>query len=45
MAVAVLVHAKDEQARTFHEQVGFESSPIDPLQLMLLMKDVRKVIK
>jgi len=42
---AILVHAKNEQAREFYEKVGFEPSPLDPLQLMLLMKDVRKAIK
>ena len=42
---AILVHAKDDGARAFYEKIGFESSPLDPLQLMLLMKDVRKTIK
>lgn len=39
-ARALLVHAKDDQARTFYEHFDFESSPSDPLHLMLLMKDV-----
>jgi hypothetical protein len=39
------VHVNDEQAKTFYENAGFESSPLDPLQLMLLMKDARKSIK
>jgi GNAT superfamily N-acetyltransferase len=40
-ARAVLVHAIDEGARKFYEHFGFERSPIDELQLMLLMKDLR----
>ena len=37
----LLVHAKDDDARTFYVHHGFESSPIDDLTLMLLMADVR----
>lgn len=40
-ARAVLVHAIDEQARKFYEHFGFERSPIDEFELMLLMKDLR----
>lgn len=40
-ARAVLVHAADEQARGFYERFGFEPSPVDELELMLLMKDLR----
>ena len=43
-ARAVLVHAIDEQARTFYEHFGFEPSPVHDLQLMLLMKDLRKAL-
>jgi predicted N-acetyltransferase YhbS len=39
---AILVHAKDSQARRFYERFDFESSPLDPLQLLLLVKDARK---
>ena len=41
---AIFVHAKDEGARKFYSHFGFESSPIDPLKLMLLIKDIRKSI-
>lgn len=41
-ARAVLVHAIDEPAKQFYLHFGFESSPIHELQLMLLMKDLRK---
>ena len=40
-ARAVLVHAIDEGARKFYEHFGFERSPVDELELMLLMKDLR----
>ena len=40
---AIFVHAKDEKAQDFYEHFGFELSPINPLKLMLLNKDVRKI--
>ena len=40
----VLVHAKDVQAKNFYEKIGFEPSPIDPLHLYLLIKDIKKTI-
>jgi len=43
-ARAVLVHAIDEQARKFYEHFDFEPSPVHDLQLMLLMKDLRRVL-
>lgn len=42
---ALLVHAKDEKVRTFYEQYGFEASPLEPLQLLLLLKDARKTLR
>jgi GNAT superfamily N-acetyltransferase len=42
---AVLVHAIDEPARRFYLHFGFEESPVDPYQLLLLLKDLRKAIK
>ena len=44
-ARAVLVHAIDEQARKFYEHFDFEPSPVHDLQLMLLMKDLRKALE
>lgn len=44
-ARAVLVHAIDEQAKKFYEHFDFEPSPIHELQLMLLMKDLRKALE
>jgi hypothetical protein len=40
-ARAVLVHAIDRDARRFYEHFGFERSPVDEFELMLLMKDLR----
>lgn len=42
---AILVHAKDEPARKFYERFGFEESPTAPFQLMLLLKDAKKVLE
>jgi GNAT superfamily N-acetyltransferase len=42
---AVMVHAIDEDARKFYEHFEFERSPVDPYQLLLLMKDLRKAIE
>jgi GNAT superfamily N-acetyltransferase len=39
---AVLVHAIDDAARRFYLHFGFEKSPVDPYQLLLLLKDLRK---
>lgn len=41
---ALFVHAKDDKVRSFYERFGFESAPIDPLKLMLLIKDARKTV-
>ena len=41
---AVLVHAIDEPARRFYLHFGFEESPVNPYQLLLLLKDLRKAI-
>ena len=42
---AVLVHAIDEHARAFYERFEFERCPDDELHLMLMMKDLRKLLK
>ena len=41
---AVLVHAIDEAARRFYLHFEFEVSPVDPYQLLLLLKDLRRAI-
>lgn len=43
-ARALLVHAKDDEARAFYEHFNFEPSPVDEMQLMLLMKDLRAAL-
>jgi len=42
---AVLVHAIDARAREFYLKFGFSPSPIDEMQLMLLMKDLRSFLR
>lgn len=39
---AVLVHAKNAHVKKFYEDIGFEPSPIEPLHLYLLTKDIKK---
>jgi GNAT superfamily N-acetyltransferase len=41
---ALVVHAKDENARPFYEHFGFISSPTDPLHLYLLLKDIKHIV-
>lgn len=41
---ALVVHAKDDAARTFYERYDFIPSPTDPLHLFTLLKDVRKAV-
>jgi hypothetical protein len=40
----VVVHAKSDDAARFYERFGFETSPTDPRHLVLLMKDLRKLL-
>jgi GNAT superfamily N-acetyltransferase len=42
-ARAVLVHAKDDQAKGFYEHFNFEPSPSDPYHLLLIMKDLLRI--
>lgn len=42
---ALVVHAKNEEARRWYEQFDFEASPTDPLHLFLLLKDLKKLLK
>lgn len=41
---ALLVHAIDEGARRFYLHFNFEPAPVDPMHLMLLMKDLRALV-
>jgi GNAT superfamily N-acetyltransferase len=40
-ALAILVHALDDEAAAFYRKFGFEPSPLDSKQLLLLMKELR----
>jgi predicted N-acetyltransferase YhbS len=42
---AVLVHAINESARSFYVRFGFTPTAIDDLRLILLMKDLRALLK
>ena len=41
---ALLVHAKDHHATRSYQHFDFISSPSDPLHLLILLKDVRKLL-
>lgn len=40
----LLVHAKDDAARRWYQSWDFESSPSDPHHLVLMLKDLRKLL-
>jgi hypothetical protein len=40
-----LVHAFDDNARSFYERWGFEASQTDPLNLQMLFKHIRKSLE
>ena len=40
----LLVHALNDKARAFYEHFGFEPSSSDPMNLQLLVKDIRLVL-
>jgi predicted N-acetyltransferase YhbS len=44
-ARAILVHAIDDEAASFYREFGFDPSPLNSKQLMLLMKDLRATLK
>jgi GNAT superfamily N-acetyltransferase len=43
-ARAVLVHANDDQAKGFYEHFNFEPSPSDPYHLLLITKDLMRIV-
>jgi len=43
-ASALLVHAKDDNARAFYEHFSLEASPSDPYHLLLIMKDLLEIV-
>ena len=40
----VLVHAKDDAARRFYERFDFEPLPGNELHLVMLMKDLKRIV-
>lgn len=42
---ALAVHAKDDEARGFYEHFDFIPLPSDPYHLVILLKDVRALLK
>jgi GNAT superfamily N-acetyltransferase len=40
----MLVHAIDDAAAAFYAKFGFEPSPTDPLNLQMLIKDIRAAV-
>lgn len=43
-ARALLVHAKDADAKSFYEHFNFEPSLSDPYHLLLLLKDLKRML-
>lgn len=41
---AILVHAKDDAAKSFYQKFDFLPSPINEYTLFLLLKDVKKIV-
>ena len=44
-ARVILVHAIDEEAKNFYRKFGFETSCVNDLHLMLLMKELEKSVR
>lgn len=40
----IVVHAISEQAKAFYLALGFETSPLDPMTLMVTLQDVRAAL-
>lgn len=43
-ARALLVHAKDADAKSFYQHFNFEPSASDPYHLLLIMKDLKRML-
>ncbi len=41
---ALLVHAISEDSRRFYEHCGFQPSPLDPMTLMITMRDAEQAL-
>jgi hypothetical protein len=40
----ILVHAISEDAKAFYLALGFETSPLDPMNLMVTLADLRRAV-
>jgi GNAT superfamily N-acetyltransferase len=41
---ALIVHAKDDNAKQWYQRFDFDPSPTDPLHLYLLLKDINRAV-
>ena len=41
---ALVVHAKDDEAKGFYQHFNFVPSPSDPLHFFVLLKDIRQIV-
>jgi len=41
----MIVHAISDEAAAFYRQLGFDSSPLDPMTLMVTLSDLRASVK
>lgn len=41
---ALVIHAKDDEAKSWYGQFDCDPSPTDPLHLYLLIKDIKKIL-
>ena len=41
---AILLHAISDEAKRFYERYGFQSSPLDPMTLMITVADAKKAL-
>jgi len=41
---AILVHAISDDARCFYQRCGFQPSPVDPMTLMIPLRDVKQTL-
>lgn len=41
---AILIHAKSAEAKAFYERLGFASSPVDPMTLMITIAEAKRFL-
>jgi len=41
---AVLIHAISDEAKRFYERCGFQPSPVDPMTLMITLRDAERAL-